>query len=472
MQASPASYASPQRLLTSRNAAQEDGGNNEDDDEFVQRYLRDSPVERSVRRRETLSPSATRRSNGIPPRPPSLPGTIEKRISRGISQSTSRSVFGSDDIEMNSGSDDDDDEADQQLPEDLDHDFGNESPVLKFYEEMEQQRSVPEVELSERIPINTMVRKLDFRDDVESPVNESQPFATPPHPASSASPRPSLLSDFLSQPTYVPQYASPISHSLFSSDHHMDLTNDSATSSPSVINELSCHKQEVCGLRWSFDEKQLASGGNDNKLFIWNISGMSFNERSQQKRDSSGNNRNQVLVPEHQLTDHTAAVKAIAWSPHQHGLLVSGGGTADRHMRFWNTQTGLPLQALDTGSQVRFFFFFMNLVGLQSDVVDLFQRACIYSWVQFESNCDLEVSILTKIGNFNRTYLQVVSYLYPSLSHPLYRRVLYLAMSPNGQSIVTGAGDETLRFWNVFPGSKTPLSNGKGMLLHSGGDIR
>jgi WD40 repeat protein len=30
-------------------------------------------------------------------------------------------------------------------------------------------------------------------------------------------------------------------------------------------------------------------------------------------------------------------------------------------------------------------------------------------------------------------------------------RVLYLSMSPDGQTIVTGAGDETLRFWNVFP---------------------
>ena len=29
-------------------------------------------------------------------------------------------------------------------------------------------------------------------------------------------------------------------------------------------------------------------------------------------------------------------------------------------------------------------------------------------------------------------------------------RVLYLAMSPDGEAIVTGAGDETLRFWNVF----------------------
>ena len=30
-------------------------------------------------------------------------------------------------------------------------------------------------------------------------------------------------------------------------------------------------------------------------------------------------------------------------------------------------------------------------------------------------------------------------------------RVLYLAMSPDGENIVTGAGDETLRFWKVFP---------------------
>ncbi|KAF2583157.1 hypothetical protein F2Q68_00000456 [Brassica cretica] len=38
-------------------------------------------------------------------------------------------------------------------------------------------------------------------------------------------------------------------------------------------------------------------------------------------------------------------------------------------------------------------------------------------------------------------------------------RVLYLATSPDGQTIVTGAGDETLRFWNVFPSVKmqTPV---------------
>ena len=34
-------------------------------------------------------------------------------------------------------------------------------------------------------------------------------------------------------------------------------------------------------------------------------------------------------------------------------------------------------------------------------------------------------------------------------------RVLYLALSPDGQTIVTGAGDETLRFWSVFQKSKS-----------------
>ena len=35
--------------------------------------------------------------------------------------------------------------------------------------------------------------------------------------------------------------------------------------------KLTGHKQEVCGLKWSFDEQQLASGGNDNKLMIWSL---------------------------------------------------------------------------------------------------------------------------------------------------------------------------------------------------------
>lgn len=49
-------------------------------------------------------------------------------------------------------------------------------------------------------------------------------------------------------------------------------------------------------------------------------------------------------------------------------------------------------------------------------------------------------------------------------------RVLYLGMSPDGESIVTGAGDETLRFWNMFPSSSKTSRNSK--LMPSRLDVR
>lgn len=167
------------------------------------------------------------------------------------------------------------------------------------------------------------------------------------------------------------------------------------------------HKSEVCGLKWSYDDRELASGGNDNQLMIW-----------------SANSQHPVL----RYTDHTAAVKAIAWSPHQHGLLCSGGGTADRCIRFWNTTTDTALSCVDTGSQV------CNLVWSKN------------------------VNELVSTHGYSQN--QIVVWRYPTMSklatltgHTL--RVLYLAISPDGQTVVTGAGDETLRFWNVFPGPKT-----------------
>uniref|UniRef100_A0A3B4DYB7 Fizzy-related protein homolog n=1 Tax=Pygocentrus nattereri TaxID=42514 RepID=A0A3B4DYB7_PYGNA len=168
---------------------------------------------------------------------------------------------------------------------------------------------------------------------------------------------------------------------------------------------LQGHRQEVCGLKWSTDHQLLASGGNDNKLLVWNHSS---------------------VQPVQQYTEHLAAVKAIAWSPHQHGLLASGGGTADRCIRFWNTLTAQPLQCIDTGSQV-----------------------CNLAWSKHTNEL---------VSTHGYSQNQILVWKYPSLTqiakltgHSY--RVLYLAMSPDGEAIVTGAGDETLRFWNVF--SKT-----------------
>ncbi|KAL8263973.1 hypothetical protein R6Q59_022103 [Mikania micrantha] len=174
-----------------------------------------------------------------------------------------------------------------------------------------------------------------------------------------------------------------------------------------VVSKLSGHKSEVCGLKWSYDNRELASGGNDNRLFVWN-------QHSTQ--------------PVLKYCEHTAAVKAIAWSPHIYGLLASGGGTADRCIRFWNTTTNSHLSCMDTGSQV------CNLVWSKN------------------------VNELVSTHGYSQN--QIIVWRYPTMSkiatltgHTY--RVLYLAISPDGQTIVTGAGDETLRFWNVFPSPKS-----------------
>ena len=38
--------------------------------------------------------------------------------------------------------------------------------------------------------------------------------------------------------------------------------------------------------------------------------------------------------------------------PGSSNLLASGGGTADRTIKFWNASSGAVLQSVDTGSQV------------------------------------------------------------------------------------------------------------------------
>ncbi|KAH9485845.1 Fizzy-related protein-like protein [Psilocybe cubensis] len=274
------------------------------------------------------------------------------------------------------------------------------------------------------------------------------------------------------------------------------------------------HRQEVCGLKWSGDGSAgvnapgvyLASGGNDNKVCIWDLRGsgrrgtggrgaaagttamasgtgtgraggigggvgggiLSTGASSSIAGPSTtpgatttagggggagagaGDETTPADVPLWKFHEHTAAVKALAWDPHVSGVLATGGGTQDKHIRFWNVGTGTMLKELDTGSQV------CNL---------------IWSLTSHE---------LVSTHGFSSTTAQnqICIWKYPSLSmvasltgHT--NRVLYLAMSPDGETIVTGAGDETLRFWNAFPrvdGGGGGASGSGGHGLGSGGD--
>jgi cell division cycle 20-like protein 1 (cofactor of APC complex) len=103
----------------------------------------------------------------------------------------------------------------------------------------------------------------------------------------------------------------------------------------------------------------------------------------------------------------------MAWSPHQHGLLASGGGTADRTIRFWNTLTASPINVIDAGSQVCNLMFSKTVNELVSTHGYSQNEINIWKYPKME-----KISTLT-----GHTY-----------------RVLYLAMNPEGTTIVTGAG--------------------------------
>lgn len=181
-----------------------------------------------------------------------------------------------------------------------------------------------------------------------------------------------------------------------------------------VVETYRGHRQEVCGLKWSASGKQLASGGNDNLLHIW--------DRSM----TSSSSPTQWL---HRLEEHTAAVKALAWCPFQGNLLASGGGSSDRCIKFWNTHTGACLNSVDTGSQV-----------------------CSLLWNKNERE------LLSSHGFAQN---QLTLWKYPSMvkmaeltGHT--SRVLFMTQSPDGCTVASAAGDETLRFWNVFGTPEPP----------------
>ncbi|XP_054822009.1 cell division cycle 20.5, cofactor of APC complex-like isoform X2 [Prosopis cineraria] len=158
----------------------------------------------------------------------------------------------------------------------------------------------------------------------------------------------------------------------------------------------------------------LASGGNENLLYIWDSAKM-----------SSSNFLNC-------FNDHCAAVKALAWCPYQSDVLASGGGTQDGSIKLWNIQKGTCICSIDTKAQV-----------------------CGLEWNRHHKE------ILSGHGFSTSSHQnQLCLWKYPSMINVgcLNRhasRILHLAQSPDGLTVVSAGADETLRFWDVFgPPSK------------------
>lgn len=177
---------------------------------------------------------------------------------------------------------------------------------------------------------------------------------------------------------------------------------------------LTGHTQEVCGLKWSTDFRYLASGGNDNLVNIW--SGVTGS-------NAGVNTSSDVTQALHTFNQHHAAVRALAWCPWQPNVIATGGGTADRCIKFWNVNNGSLIDSIDSKSQV-----------------------CSLLWSKTYKE------IISAHGYANN---QLTIWKYPSMvkqceltGHTA--RVLQMAMSPDGSTVMSAAADETLRLWNCF----------------------
>ncbi|CAA2982532.1 cell division cycle, cofactor of APC complex-like [Olea europaea subsp. europaea] len=181
-------------------------------------------------------------------------------------------------------------------------------------------------------------------------------------------------------------------------------------------NSLACcmevHTNEVCGLKWSNTGNRLASGGNDNLVYIWDARKMG------------------AMQYMYRFSDHCAAVKALAWCPYNYDVLASGGGTDDGTIKIWNIQKGTCINSIDTKAQIS---------GLQWNK----HHQEILSGHGFGYGCQNQLCLwrypsMCKIGG--------------SMNHT--SRVLHLSQSPDGLTVVSAGADETLRFWEVFGPSR------------------
>ncbi len=183
------------------------------------------------------------------------------------------------------------------------------------------------------------------------------------------------------------------------------------------ISQIKKHKQEICSLKYSNEGDLLASGGNDNVVFIWDIRNIKNNIYN-----FSFDTNNNEIKPYAINNFHQAAIKAMAWCPWKRHVLATGGGSADKSIKVYSCDCNKLLKNIDTGSQVCALIWNKKEKEIISSHGYNKNQIIIWNYEKNKKICELK-------GHMNR--------------------VLYLTMSSDENEICSGSGDETLRFWKI-----------------------
>ena len=186
------------------------------------------------------------------------------------------------------------------------------------------------------------------------------------------------------------------------------------------ISKIKKHKQEVCSLKYSIEGDLLASGGNDNMAYIWDIRNLKnnifnflFNE----------NTKNPYEIKPYSINNlHQAAVKAMNWCPWKRHVLGTGGGSKDKSIKIYSCDCNKLIKNINTGSQVCSLIWNEKEKEIISSHGFNKNQIIIWNYEKSKKICELK-------GHMNR--------------------VLYMTKSPDENVICSGSGDETLRFWKI-----------------------
>ncbi|WUR03627.1 APC/C activator protein (CDH1) [Vairimorpha necatrix] len=187
------------------------------------------------------------------------------------------------------------------------------------------------------------------------------------------------------------------------------------TRSGKITSVICQHSQEVCGMDLNKNFKTLVTGGNDNKMYIFDYRNLD--------------------LPLKKCNQHKAAVKGISFSPLNTNLFVTGGGSADKTVKLWdmslinNTNNNLLVKSTNYGSQI------CNLKWLRNNQIlstHGYSKDDIRMCGSYDFQCTRQF-----LGHRNR--------------------VIHFSVSEDEKYFVTGSSDCNIRFWEIYGETRKEL---------------